>query len=94
MEETEERTLPESRGAAARRKEDPIAPEGPEIGETKVFIPHALWMSNLGNSLQSYGRGGEIFVTGVCCYVSRDHRLARYEYDQPGGGKGYECFKY
>lgn len=66
----------------------------PEIGDTLEFIPHALWMSCLDSTLRTFARTNEVYVTGVCCYINRRARWARYVYLQPDGSKAWECFKY
>lgn len=73
----------------------PPDPEPPSIGSTRQFIPDALTAQNGGSMIASYGQDLEqIRVTGVCVYVNRRTRYARYEYPLPCGGKAHECFKY
>ena len=33
-------------------------------------------------------------VTGICVYINRDHRFARYRYETELGGVAFECFKF
>lgn len=78
-------------GGAATRRLPPEDSQAPEIGDTRTFIPHDL----LGEEgLTGFGRDGDGYVTGVCCYVNTRARWARWEYEHPGGGKAWECFKY
>jgi len=78
-------------GTAATRREPPEENTGPEIGDTRTFVPHDL-LDETG--LTGYGREGNGAVTGVCCFVNTRARWARYEYEHPGGGKAWECFKF
>ena len=80
-------------GPMATRIGPPVSGPEPEIGDTLKFIPHALiQMKNASMALEI---GKEVRpVTGTCVSINRRARWARYEYDQPGGGKAWECFKY
>ena len=81
-------------GSVATRRVPNSPSMDPEIGEELEFVPHALWMQDIDNTCRSFARVNDVYVRGVCCYVNRKARWARYEYEQPGGGKAWECFKY
>jgi len=83
-------------GTAATRIGPPISGTAPELGDTIKFIPHAL---------KNYKAGGGGFgqdlcpvygpvVTGTCVFVNSKGHWARFEYEQPGSGIAWECFKY
>lgn len=83
-------------GTAANRRPAPTNAEGPELGDTRRFLPTAFeYSGKAGESLLiSYGLSGEQRVTAEVVYVNREHRYFRTEYIRPDGSPAYECFKF
>lgn len=70
-----------------------INEEGPELGETRRFIP-AAYLSAMGLPTESMlPRPTNPVVTGTIVQVHREHRWYRVAYET-GHGTLYECFKF
>ena len=67
----------------------------PQPGETMIFVPSVLISNTAGTNLDTFGVPEEDQrVEGVCVYVNREKRFARYRYETPRGGEAFECFKF